>query len=159
MFLDIEPMFYYDDTQGFRMRKYFFQRLWERLFWRGDHTRQEESLLQYAIDSDLAQTLYQLAENERSSPDGARTHPFSKDAVPQRDSHSLYLCWKSLSLREQEVTALLCLDYSTNQIANRLYVSPTTIKSHIRSILHKFDLHSREDLRVVLASWDFHEWA
>jgi DNA-binding CsgD family transcriptional regulator len=152
-------MFYYDGTQGFRMRKYFFQRLWERLFWRGYHTRRGESLLQYQVDSNLAQTLYPLADHEPSSSDELRTDSLSKDAVSQRDSESLFLCWKSLSPREQEVTALLCLDYSTNQIANRLFVSPTTIKSHIRSILHKFDLHSREDLRVVLASWDFHEWA
>lgn len=66
--------------------------------------------------------------------------------------------WQSLSLREQEVTALICLGYTNTQIAYKLGISPTTIKTHVRSILSKFRLHSKGELRLALTEWDFEDW-
>jgi len=53
-------------------------------------------------------------------------------------SQDLWNCWQSLSPREQEVTALVCLGYTNGEIASKLKVSPTTIKSHVRNILPNF---------------------
>jgi len=73
-------------------------------------------------------------------------------------SQDLWNCWQSLSPREQEVTALVCLGYTNGEIASKLKVSPTTIKSHVRNILPKFQMHSKVELRIALREWDFEKW-
>jgi DNA-binding CsgD family transcriptional regulator len=66
--------------------------------------------------------------------------------------------WKRLSEREQTVTALICMQYTNQQIAERLSISPHTVKSHVRNISHKFGLTTKADLRQALANWDFSAW-
>src|SRR5512147_1554949 len=39
--------------------------------------------------------------------------------------------WSSLSHREQQVVALLCLGYRNYEIAETLVVAPETVKSHL----------------------------
>ena len=75
-----------------------------------------------------------------------------------RRSGRTYRCWESLSQREKEVTALVCSGLTGRQIAAQLVLSPETIKTHVRHILHKFDLNSRQDLRNLLVEWDFNHW-
>ncbi len=141
------------------MRKYFFQRLWERLFRRESSAEEEDWQTLYAMDVDQAQSLSEPCENEECLLEGQAVDSFSTTTNLESDFSCVYQHWESLSAREQEVTALLCLDFSTNQIANRLYLSPTTVKTHVRNILLKFSLNSREELRLALSDWDFHEWA
>jgi DNA-binding NarL/FixJ family response regulator len=66
--------------------------------------------------------------------------------------------WETLSQREKEVTALVCSGLTGRQIAAYLVLSPETIKTHVRHILHKFDLNSRQELRNQLSEWDFSRW-
>jgi len=66
--------------------------------------------------------------------------------------------WRTLSPREQQVAALICLNCTNRQIAARLVISPETVKTHVRNILHKFDLHSKVEMRQALADWDFSAW-
>ena len=66
--------------------------------------------------------------------------------------------WRSLTPREQQVAALVCLNLTGRQVAAKLFISPETVKTHVRSILRKFDLGSRQELRQVLAGWDFSAW-
>ena len=80
-------------------------------------------------------------------------------AIAQRNASQETWCrWQSLSNREQEVAALTCLGYTNHQIAAKLGVSHTTIKTHIRNILTKFQLHGKGELRMALQDWDFREW-
>ena len=80
-------------------------------------------------------------------------------AIAQRNASQETWCrWQSLSNREQEVAALTCLGYTNHQIAAKLGVSHTTIKTHIRNILTKFQLHGQGELRMALQDWDFREW-
>ena len=67
-------------------------------------------------------------------------------------------CWRELTPRQQEVTALICLRYTNKQIARRLMISPATVSTHIRNILEKFNLHSKSELRLHLSEWDFSKW-
>ena len=53
-----------------------------------------------------------------------------------------------LSPREREVLALVAEGQTNKAIANALYVSPNTVKTHVTSLLHK--LHA--DTRVQLAA-------
>ena len=66
--------------------------------------------------------------------------------------------WQSLSIREQQVVALTCLGYKNQQIAFRLGLSVTTVKSYIQKACYKLDLHSKTDIRLTFVHWDFSEW-
>lgn len=48
-----------------------------------------------------------------------------------------------LSVRENEVLSLVALGLSNREIAGRLYLSETTVKSHVASILQKLGVKSR----------------
>ena len=66
--------------------------------------------------------------------------------------------WSSLSRREQQVIALVCLGYRNHEIAKTLTIAPETVKTHLQSIFDKFDLRSRKELRLALKDWNFHDW-
>ena len=68
-------------------------------------------------------------------------------------------CWRSLTPREQQIAALACMNYTNRQIAAHLFISPETVKTHMRNVLRKFDLHSKAELRQTLGDWDFSSWA
>ena len=66
--------------------------------------------------------------------------------------------WSSLSSREQQVVALICLGYRNYEIAQTLVIAPETVKSHLKRIFNKFNLRSTKELRLALKDWDFSEW-
>jgi len=66
--------------------------------------------------------------------------------------------WSSLSHREQQVVALICLGYRNYEIAQILGIAPETVKTHLQHIFDKFDLRSTKELRLALKNWDFREW-
>lgn len=66
--------------------------------------------------------------------------------------------WASLSHREQQVVALVCLGYRNHEIAQALVIAPETVKTHLQRVFDKFNLRSRKELRLALKNWDFKEW-
>lgn len=66
--------------------------------------------------------------------------------------------WLSLSHREQQVVALVCLGYRNYEIAQTLVIAPETVKTHLQHIFGKFDLRGSRELRLALKNWDFVEW-
>ena len=66
--------------------------------------------------------------------------------------------WSSLSHREQQVIALICLGYRNHEIAKTLTIAPETVKTHLQGIFNKFDLRSSKELRLALKDWDFRDW-
>jgi DNA-binding NarL/FixJ family response regulator len=56
----------------------------------------------------------------------------------------------SLTPREQEITTLVGLGLSNDQIADRLVISPTTAKTHVNRAMMKTDCRDRAQL-VILA--------
>ncbi len=55
----------------------------------------------------------------------------------------------SLTEREQEVLVLLVAGLNNNEIATKLVVSPSTIKSHVSNILAKLDVTSRTEAAAL----------
>jgi DNA-binding CsgD family transcriptional regulator len=51
-----------------------------------------------------------------------------------------------LTSRESEVFALLAQGFTIPAISKELYVSENTIKSHVKSIYQKLDIHARAEL-------------
>jgi DNA-binding NarL/FixJ family response regulator len=54
-----------------------------------------------------------------------------------------------LSSREQEVLALVIEGRSNKAIAEALYVSPNTVKTHVASLLNKLHVDSRVQLAAI----------
>lgn len=66
--------------------------------------------------------------------------------------------WDQLTPREQHVAALVCLGYANKEIARKMMISTSTVKTHIRNILRKFGLNGKLELKGVLREWDFSAW-
>lgn len=62
----------------------------------------------------------------------------------QRDGDQLL----EVSQREWEVLCLLREGFSTQEIADRLFVSAATIRSHLSSLMHELDVHDRDTLLI-----------
>lgn len=74
------------------------------------------------------------------------------------ESEDLWRKWRSLTPREQDVAALVCLGFTNREIAARLSIAPNTVKSRLQNVLRKFNIHKRTDLRAMLSIWDFSPW-
>lgn len=66
--------------------------------------------------------------------------------------------WNSLTHREQQVVALVCLSYRNYEIAQTLGIAPETVKTHLQHIFDKLHLRGSKELRLVLRDWDFRDW-
>ena len=110
------------------------------------------------FDQALLEHVATLAKQERR-PAGAVANDLLSQALAQRmaDEESLDR-WRALTPREQEITALVCLDYTYPEIAVRLSISPQTVKSHLRNVRLKFGATRKTDLMRELANWDFSAW-
>jgi LuxR family maltose regulon positive regulatory protein len=82
------------------------------------------------------QQLLTLLQNGEKAVSGAGAHDPSTALIRP----SLY---EPLSQREREVLGLLVTSLSSTEIAEHLYISVNTVRSHIRSIYGKLDVHSR----------------
>lgn len=51
-----------------------------------------------------------------------------------------------LSLAEKRVARLICNGYSNDKISNEMYISPNTVRSHLRHIYKKLNINSRHEL-------------
>jgi DNA-binding NarL/FixJ family response regulator len=54
--------------------------------------------------------------------------------------------YDALTPREQEVMILVAEGLSTNQISERLYISPKTVENHRSRVMQKLDLHNTIEL-------------
>lgn len=63
--------------------------------------------------------------------------------------------WGHLTPRERQITSLYCQGLSNNEIAERLVISPETVKTHLRNATKKFGFQRRAELRKKLAGWTF----
>jgi DNA-binding CsgD family transcriptional regulator len=116
------------------------------------------ALRTYDLEVDLSDSLQALAERERRSEGEVAADLLSIALVQREMAEANLRRWEALTPREQQVTALICLNLTNQQIAERLYISSETVKTHIRNVLYKFNLHSKADLRHLLSDWDFSAW-
>ena len=112
----------------------------------------------FQFDEGLVESLQDLAEREKRSPSEIAASLLSEALLERQTLETHFQQWHSLSRREQEITALISLDYTNRQIAAELNISPETVKSHVRNILYKFNARSKQELRQALSQWDFSAW-
>jgi DNA-binding CsgD family transcriptional regulator len=107
------------------------------------------------FDPQLLQALDYLAES-LGRPPAELAAELLKRAITRRTlAENNLRRWQSLSPREQQTVALLCYNLSNVEIAATLGISSETARSYVQAALIKFDLHSRADLRLALADFDF----
>lgn len=96
-------------------------------------------------------------ENPASNVQHGNSLPVGRRSTDRHDVE-LYDRWMSFSIREQQVIALTCLGYKNDQIAFKLGLRTTTIKSYIQKVCNKLGLHSKTEIRLTFVGWDFSEF-
>jgi ATP/maltotriose-dependent transcriptional regulator MalT len=62
--------------------------------------------------------------------------------------------FKGLTQREQDIALLVCQGLSNKQIAERLYLSPKTVETHLTRAFAKLNVSARGDLQGLLGATD-----
>jgi DNA-binding CsgD family transcriptional regulator len=110
------------------------------------------------IRPELLTAVAQIAAQE-NLPVGTVVNDLLRFALAERgEANAALATWQHLTDREKEVAGLIWLGLTNAEIAQRLVLSPNTVKTHIRHILDKFGLNSKEALRRELAGLDFSDW-
>jgi DNA-binding NarL/FixJ family response regulator len=112
----------------------------------------------FELDEELHASLLNLAAREQRPMEEVATELLHHALEDQQSAEAQLDLWYELSPRQQDIAALICLRYTNPQIAARLQVSPETVKTHIRSILLRFGVRSKTELRQALYYWDFSAW-
>ena len=108
---------------------------------------------------EIGRALRELSESELRPEDEIAADLLANAIARHQAAEENLRRWRALTPREQEVSALTCLNFTNVQIADHLTISPETVKTHIRNVLAKFKLHSKNELRQNLSDWDFSAWA
>ena len=69
--------------------------------------------------------------------------------------------FKTLTDREQEICRLLAEGHDLNKIADKLFISPKTVKNHKANIMHKLAIHNYHELiryAVKIGLVDLDQW-
>jgi DNA-binding NarL/FixJ family response regulator len=112
----------------------------------------------YLQDEELIAVIKDVAKQQMRAEEDVMAD-FTKVGLNQYLSQNeLETRWSSLSHREQQVAALICLGYRNHEIAKTLTIAPETVKTHLQRVFEKFNLHSSKELRLVLKNWDFRTW-
>jgi DNA-binding CsgD family transcriptional regulator len=114
--------------------------------------------LSFHTEQALLDSLQELADEEQRPREQVMADLLAQGLARRQVAQVHLRRWQALSAREQQVAALVCLNYTNRQIGLRLSISPETVKSHVRNLLAKFELHTKAELRHLLADWDFSAW-
>ena len=112
----------------------------------------------YLQDEELISTIKDVAEQQKR-PEEEIMAEFAKAGLNQfLTQNEMENRWESLSHREQQVVALICLGHRNYEIARILVIAPETVKTHLQRIFDKFQLRSSKELRLALKDWNFRDW-
>ncbi len=112
----------------------------------------------FELDDGMLQSLNELAAREQRPPDEIARRLMTQALQQHQAEDDSRQLWRRLTPREQQVVALICLNYTTTQIASRLSISSETVKTHANHALHKFGVQNRQQLRNRMLHWDFTRW-
>jgi DNA-binding CsgD family transcriptional regulator len=112
----------------------------------------------FALEEAMVDSVDALAEHEQRPADEILSDLLASGLAQHDLAQEAWQRWLALTPRQQQVTALVCRNYTNRQIAARLGISAQTVKAHVRMILYQFRLHSKGELRMLLSRWDFSAW-
>ncbi len=135
---------------------FFLVRFMERLIY--DLGLKREKLRLFELDEALIHSVQDLARREGRSPGEVASGLVAEALERRQAAGELLRIWQGLSMREQEVAALACLGYTNPEIAEMLFLSEETVKTHLQRILRKFGLRRKDQLLLAFSEWDFSAW-
>lgn len=112
----------------------------------------------YSHEEFLVTTIQEVADRQGRSPEAVVVDLAKWDAKEQHRQEKLLQCWEKLSYREQEITALVCLGYDRNQMAEKLSIGSETVKSHLNHIFRKLDVRTTRHIVAIFEGWNFAMW-
>ena len=110
------------------------------------------------VSDSLQVTLSTIAKDEGRPEHDLIPELLSAGLDQYTSKERIWKKWDSLSPRERDVAAFVCLGYTNRQIAARLSISPETVKDRLESVFRKFNINKRTELRLILSIWNFSEW-
>jgi DNA-binding NarL/FixJ family response regulator len=130
-----------------------FQELFERLGFKRARRRRS-----FVLNEHLHDAVLERAGIERREVDDLVAELVSTGLRRIENEDWLSVNWERLSHREQQITALTCLGYTNKQIASRLGIMEETVKTHVKNVLGKFNLHRKTELEKAFSNWNFSKW-
>jgi len=126
--------------------KKFFQQLFQQ-----QDERTQNLSAQSTDDSNFESRVFEIAEEHGLSPDAV----LNMASLAAEEYNEKVTNWRKLTPRQQEVAALICRGYTNREISRQLNISVSTVKTHVRYILPKFGLNSKDQLQQYFEDWDF----
>lgn len=115
----------------------------------------------YYFDEELVQFVHYLARQEKRPVEDVTAGLIAIALDRRLQAQQIMRIWNTLTPREQQVAALICLKYNSRAIAIRLGIAPETVRTHLRNLLSKFHLNTKIGLRLsmrVSSGWDLAAW-
>jgi RNA polymerase sigma factor (sigma-70 family) len=107
----------------------------------------DEHLLLH-LNGDLCARLCRTAEARDQSPEALAGDLLQRGLEQEALRTRSELLLDRLTPREQEVVRLTLRGHTNRQIADRLVISPETVKTHVRHALEKLNMRSKTELRL-----------
>jgi DNA-binding CsgD family transcriptional regulator len=131
--------------------------IWRRfLNWIG--LRPKSGPRYFEVSESLQLKLTSLSQHAGRPEDQLAQELLAAGLTEYYSQDELWKRWETLTPREREVTALICLGYTNRQAAARMSVTVATVKFHVRNVLQKFGVETRSQLQQLLKEWDFSAW-
>ncbi len=140
------------DASPSRRRGLFAQL--RRLLVRG----RDQPRLQVEVGPELFAHLRRAARLRRSSPQTLARDLLIRGLAQEALRVHTEAVLSGLTPREVEVLWRAARGHTNRQIATALFVSPETVKTHVRNILLKLDLRSKADLRLLMLDLGLRWW-
>jgi DNA-binding NarL/FixJ family response regulator len=106
------------------------------------------------VGDDLAERLEHLARARGETPEGLAGDLLRRALEQEAHRRQAEAALAGLTPRQREVARLAASGRTNRQIARELWLSPETVKTHLRRALEHFDLHSKTELRLLLRDVD-----
>ena len=133
--------------------------IWERfLYLIGKRPTPDPRTYHLDLSDSLQVTLKTIAQDEGRPEQDLIPELLNAGLDQYTSKERVWKKWNSLSPREKDVAAFVCLGYTNRQIGARLSISSETVKDRLESVFRKFNINKRTQLRLIFADWDFGEW-
>ena len=133
--------------------------IWDRLLYLiGLRPTPDPRTYHFDLSDSLQTSLSTIAKDEGRPETELIPELLNAGLTQYTSNERLWKKWESLSPREKDVAALVCLGYTNREMGARLNISPETVKDRLETAMYKFNITKRTELRLLFANWDFSEW-
>lgn len=110
-----------------------------------------EGVMLLEAAGDLAGALQQLAQVRGESPEAVAADLLRQALEREDRRRQAEAALASLTPRQRQIARLAAEGRTNRDIARALWLSPETVKTHLRRALERFGVHSKSELRLQLS--------